>query len=74
MPLNDIHLELHRLERQRPPQPWSDSLAAPHRARRTVGGLRYRLGQALIAGGMALSGPASGHARTKTTRPVSAHR
>jgi hypothetical protein len=73
MPVNDIHLDLYRIERQGwspPSEAQLAQLALPAR-----GGLRYRVGQALIAGGRALSGPAPVEPRTSNhIRPVSAHR
>jgi hypothetical protein len=75
MPLNDVHLELYRLERQRWSLPISDALVAVEGKRPAVGGLRYRLGQALISSGLALTGPAASGRRTSSaTRPVSVHR
>jgi hypothetical protein len=74
MPLNDIHLELYRLERQRWTLPKTDSCASPATERR-AGGLRSRLGQALIATGTAIAGPSARQRRVSSpTRPVSAHR
>ncbi len=69
MPVNDIHLDLYRIERQRWSPPSEAQLALP------AVGLRYRVGQALIAGGRALSGPAPVEPRTSNhIRPASAHR